>query len=89
MATAQPTSLFNEVFGCKVGESYGSFVLGWFAVPFLIAMVIGLLIEYWLSPSKCVNGSAFQTVTLASLGVGVFTGILAFVVHKFACKTRQ
>ena len=86
---AAPKGTLTRLIGFVPGESYGGFVLGWFLVPFLVSMVVGLLIEYFLSAARCVDGHAFQTVTLASLGVGVFTGLMAFVVHKFMCKRPQ
>lgn len=78
-------STLGKVVGCDPGDSAASFVLGWFLVPFLIAMVIGLVISLWTSSAKCVDVSGFQNVTIGAFVTGAIAGAIAFVVHRYRC----
>lgn len=80
--------VLSKTVGCGVDRSVGGFVLAWFAVPFLLAMVIGLLIEYFISASKCVNGTSFRNVTLGAIAVGLVSGLAAFFFYQSKCKIK-
>lgn len=83
-STAQTFKLQTTKKDCSGTLSYTvGFALG----AFLLAMVLGIAIEFLFTSSKTLDATTFKTLLFYSVICGFLVGTGTFVVHKFYCKS--
>lgn len=64
-----------------------SYTVGFGLGAFLLAMVLGIAIEFLFTTAKSLDVTTFKTLLFYSVICGFLVGIGAFAVHKFYCKS--
>jgi polyferredoxin len=69
------------------GESKARFIFRWFIGTFVFGMVLGVLLELWLSANNCVNLDSFKTIVFWDFLGSILVSLIVFAACSFGSST--
>jgi hypothetical protein len=64
------------------------YVVGFGVAAFLLALLLGMLLEYWLGGTDCITRSMFGSLVFYSFIAAALVALVTYIAHNVYCKSK-